>query len=275
MIADATAWMDAHVRRTGAVEVFRERPWATILRAPTSDGPVWLKAPAPDTVFEVGLYALLERVVPQRILVPLAVDLERGWLLLPDGGEPADLETALPAYAELQRALAPHADALLALGVLDMRAAAMPARFDEAVACIEGGHEVAHLRSTFASWCGELAVAPGAASLDHNDLHDENVLAGPRFYDWGDAVVAHPFACLLVPYQVVPEDRRPAMRDAYLEVFSDLASHAELVATADLACRVAIVARALIWHRAVRSFPDADPNWTTAPLESLQALLDT
>ena len=41
------------------------------------------------------------------------------------------------------------------------------------------------------------------------------------------------------------------IRDAYLRVFSDLAPHAELVATLGLACRVGKVARALTWTRAV------------------------
>ncbi|MEA2125436.1 MAG: hypothetical protein QOI80_2218, partial [Solirubrobacteraceae bacterium] len=103
-----------------------------------------------------------------------------------------------------------------------------------------------------------------------------------RFYDWGDSVIAHPFASMLVGLgAVIYTDRCPPgdprilrLRDAYLEAFTDLAPHRELVTTLELACRVAKVARALVWHRAVRAFPDADPNWTTAPLESLESVLD-
>ena len=40
-------------------------------------------------------------------------------------------------------------------------------------------------------------------------------------------------------------------RDAYLGEFRDLGPHAELVATLELACRVAKVARALTWERAL------------------------
>ena len=44
-------------------------------------------------------------------------------------------------------------------------------------------------------------VRRSSASLDHGDLHGNNVLVasgdGPiRLFDWGDAVVAHPFATL-------------------------------------------------------------------------------
>jgi hypothetical protein len=264
-----TEWVDARLAeaglsRTGALERFRERPWATVWHADTAGGPFWLKAPNAENRFEVGLYALLVRVVPDHVLAPLGVDVERGWLLLPDAGPACtDLLPALPRYAALQRALAPHVDELLALGVADMRPHVMPQRLDEAVEAIAGGEQVLPARERYVAWCEELAAAPGGASLDHNDLHDRNVLASGRFYDWGDSVVAHPFASLLVPLEVTKGD--PRARDAYLDCFADLAPHAELVRIADLACRVARVARALVWHR-------ADPRGD-APLHTLRSLL--
>jgi hypothetical protein len=293
-------WLDACLaaagrERTGPVQTVRERPWATIRRAPTTAGTVWVKQCSAANAFEAGLYALLQDVSPQRILVPLGVDLERGWLLLPDGGTPladlaggeariAALVRILPQYAELQRALAPRVDDLLGLGIADMRPAAMPARYEEALVKIGMPPPVGAER--FAGWCDELAAAPGDASLDHNDLHGDNMLPDPdgsvRFYDWGDAVVAHPFASMLMGLGVIryihgcPDDdpRITWPRDAYLEAFSDLAPHAELVHALELACRVAKVARALVWHRAVEAFPDADPQWADAPAESLTALAD-
>jgi hypothetical protein len=252
---------DAGLARTGDLVLLRERPWATVWYAETTGGRVWLKAPNAANRFEVGLYSLLERVVPDHVLAPLGVDVERGWLLLPDAGPCCtDLRPALPRYAELQRALAPHVDELLALGVADMRPHVMPQRFDEAVALIAGGREVLPARERYVAWCEELAAAPGDATIDHNDLHDRNVLASGRFYDWGDSVVAHPFASLLVPLEI-----DPGLRDAYLDGFSDLAPHAELARIAELACRVALVARALVWHR-------ADPHGD-APLHTLRSLL--
>ena len=61
-------------------------PWSAVLRIPTGDGTVWMKASAPTTAFEVPMYAVLARVAPERILIPIAADPERAWLLLPDGG---------------------------------------------------------------------------------------------------------------------------------------------------------------------------------------------
>ena len=86
-----TAWLDEQlvasaIERTGPVHQPRVRPWATVLTAPTTAGPLWLKACAPRTGFEVGLYQLLHRTVPDGVLAPLAADPARGWLLLSDGG---------------------------------------------------------------------------------------------------------------------------------------------------------------------------------------------
>jgi hypothetical protein len=269
--------------------------------APTTGGPVWLKAPGPGTVFEVALYELLGKVVPQRIPLPIAVDVDRGWVLLPDGGPTlhsrldeldlvAALVTVLPQYGQLQRDLAPHVDELVSVGVADMRPAIMPARFDEAVAVVEARSArpvtaVREMRATYVDWCARLGESRVAASIDHNDLHPSNIFYTgdqARFYDWGDSVVAHPFASMLVTLAVVrmqlgagADDTavtRP--RDAYLEVWSDLAPHAELVAEQELACWVGKVARALTWDRALRTQGhDQAGEFADAPFQNLTALL--
>ncbi|HSO55823.1 MAG TPA: aminoglycoside phosphotransferase family protein [Actinomycetes bacterium] len=232
---EAEAWLDQQlaangIQRVGEVTQPHLRPWATVLRAPTTRGVVWLKAAGAETAFEVELYGLLERVVPERILVPIARDAERGWMLLPDGGrrlgerlDELDLVEAmaevLPGYGQLQRDLGPHTDELLGLGIADMRAAVMPRRFEEAVAAVgryvgrhgnEGDRETLRraeaMAGRFQGWCQRLGGAAVGASLDHNDLHFWNVFvdegAGSvgrvRFYDWGDSVVAHPFASMLL-----------------------------------------------------------------------------
>ena len=301
---DAVSWLDqqlaaAGLNRTGEVTQPRLRPWGTVLEAPTNRGTVWLKAPGPNTVFEVELYQLLRRVTPVWVLPPLGVDLERGWVLLPDGGQNLgecldDIDIVdvfvviLQQYAQFQRTLMAYVGDLLACGVADMRPALMPQRFDEAAAVarqyVEGHGDAADralldraiaTRNTFERWCDRLAGATITASLDHNDLHPWNVFADEqvtlrranpvKFYDWGDSVVAHPFSSMLLGLGflsqhlgVGPDD--PAVvrpRDAYLEVFSDLASHAELVDELEAACWVAKVARVLTWDRALQS-PDGE-----------------
>jgi hypothetical protein len=317
-VTERTAWVDgrlarAGIERTGELERYRDRPWAAVYQAPTSAGTVWLKIAGRATAFEAPLYELLAEVAPERILTPLGLDPKRGWILLPDGGPSlgSELEgeqlldalvTVLPRYAELQRTLAPWTERMLAAGVPDMRPAAMPQRFEEALAGTaryvdEVGLEadrgawqrIAALRPEIDEWATRLGRLPGGASVDHNDLHPWNVLAAedggfdrPRFYDWGDSVVAHPFASMLLPLGFVERtllrssaDRSPVrrVRDAYLEPFSDLAPHADLVDTLELACRLGKVARALTWLRALTDADVIEERWAPAPLETLASLL--
>jgi Ser/Thr protein kinase RdoA (MazF antagonist) len=179
----------------------------------------------------------------------------------------------------------------------------MPGRFEEALDAArayldasgteeerERLERITELREAVAGWSARLGELPGTATIDHNDLHPWNMLVGEggelrgvRFYDWGDSVVAHPFASMLIPLGFVERrlletssDRRPLLRvrDAYLDGFRDLATHPELVETLEVACRLARVARALTWTRALAGQKGpADERWASAPLESLTALL--
>ena len=297
--APLIAWLDqrladAGLTRTGDVEERSVRPWATVRRVSTSARPVWLKTTGPEVAFEAGLYELLVRVVPERVLTPLGVDVERGWVLLPDGGQSLGerldaservdaLAAALPRYAQLQRDLAPHVEELLALGVRDMRPDAMPVRFEEALDAVRGRADVTRIeamRDTVAAWSARLAESPVPPSIDHNDLHAWNILGAGnavRFYDWGDAVVAHPFATMLaLGWFPMEEPDVVRLRDAYLEPFGDLAPHARLVEELELACRLGKIARALTWHRAVSSSGpgEVEERWLSGPAESLLSLLE-
>ncbi|MEJ2862884.1 aminoglycoside phosphotransferase family protein [Actinomycetospora flava] len=277
------AWIATATGLHPAGEVVqRHRAWSTVLRVPTADGPVWLKEPAPGMASEVGLHALLARVAPDAVATPLAVDLEHHRLLLPDtgpsvrddGADPsAAMTAALARYADLQRRVAPHLDAMRALGVPDASPAALPARYDEALAAIGGHGDRARVRR----WSEELdGTAP--STVDHQDLHVGNVLRDGRFADWGDAVLAHPFASLLVALgslrrtlhvsETDPAITRP--RDAYLEVYSDLGTREELRARAETACRAGVIARALTWQRGAAG----DPRFVDTPREVLDLVGD-
>ena len=111
------------------------------------------------------------------------------------------------------------------------------------------------------------------ASIDHNDLHAWNILDGARFYDWGDAWWPTPSPACSAAWgsRPIPAEAVPGVRDAYLEGFAEYGSHEDLVAELELACRVAKVARALTWHRAVA---DTGGEHADAPREALASLLD-
>jgi hypothetical protein len=244
---------------------------------------------------------LLQKVASSWIVSPIALDVERGWLLLPDGGttlwasgnDPVEgMVLVLPQYAQLQRELMPHVPSLLSAGVADMRAPIMLQRFDEAMAAVSRRArpqdkdvlaKIAARRDVVGGWCEQLAAASIPASLDHNDLHTKNVFVDgsqARFYDWGDSVVAHPFASMIVGLKgmtlmhgfAAGDPVMLRLRDAYLEAFSDLGPRKELVEQMDLACRVGMIARTLVWERALLS-AGGRSDFETAPLDTLRSVL--
>src|SRR5262249_7161314 len=136
----------------------------------------------------------------------------------------------------------------------------------------------------FHGWCERLAAASTLASLDHNDVHPWNVFASGAgdgsdalFYDWGDSVVSHPFASLIVPLRFLCQELRvdeadsrvQRVKSAYLSAFADLAAPSELAQQAELACRVGLAARCITWHRAVQALGSAESELARAPFETL------
>ncbi len=252
--------------QTGPIDVIKDRPWSMVAKVPTADGTLWFKENRAGTRFEAGLLCALARWAPDDVITPIAVDAARGWSLLPDGGAPlrdldprpdaAHWERMLAGHADLQRRLAGRVLDMLAFGVPDHRPHAIMAQFDR----LPVPAAVAKLRPRWSDLCDELAASPIPASLQHDDLHDGNVFASGRFFDWGDANVGHPFSVLLVAMRVAAQrldavalDR---IRDAYLDVWSDLATGEELRRHAYVATEVGKIGRALAWNRALATEAD-------------------
>ncbi|MFJ9429346.1 aminoglycoside phosphotransferase family protein [Streptomyces sp. NPDC101490] len=294
---EALGWagreLAAHGRTATGPREVRVRPWSVLVRFRTGEGErdaAWLKAGAPANSFEAGLSEALAEWVPQDVMAPLAVDAERGWTLLPDGGPlfrkvldagaagPAEWAAAVGRYARTQRRLLPYADRMVGLGVPGARTRDLPEVFD---ALVEGNPlfdaaERAALRgrrSLLVDWCAELDAYGVPDSLDHCDLHDGQILAPApgrfTFFDWGDACVAHPFGSLLVPVRAVAERYGPGavapLVEAYLEPWADLGPSAgELRGAALLAVRLAALGRAGSWFRLFPGTPLADSREASA-----------
>ncbi|MEV0715883.1 phosphotransferase [Asanoa sp. NPDC050611] len=297
--AAAEAWIADHLDEpvTGPIELTRVRPWSVSLRVPTARGPFWFKANTFGCRYEAALASALAWWAPGSVLVPVAIDADRGWLLTADAGPilresaptPDDWAALLATYGELQRTLAPRADEMTGLGVPDVRPAALPGLLadllaDPAVRADLGAARLAAVQGVapaFADWCAELASDGLGASLQHDDLHDGNVFTSGRFFDWGDASVAHPFGTLLVTLSSAGYafDLKPGapellrLRDAYLSGWPG--DPAALRRSATLACRVTRVSRALSWRRALdRSALPLDDDVRTAPAEWLAELTE-
>ncbi|MET7288019.1 aminoglycoside phosphotransferase family protein [Streptomyces sp. NPDC005573] len=284
--SDALGWvadrLAGHGLRTSGPLRVRLRPWSVLVRVPVAGrGAVWFKANPPASAFEAPLTAALARWVPEHVLEPLAVDAARGWSLLPDGGDlfkdvlerdaagPDAWEDLLRRYATMQVALVPHADALAELGVQRIRTAELMLCFDELLdgntsLSTEERARLVALGPRVADWCAELAAVGVPDSLDHADLH-EGQLFSPApgrytFFDWGDAVVSHPFCSLRIPAMRARERHGDAvvarLRDAYLEPWTGPGrTTGELRRAMSLAWRLGALGRARAWGRV---FPGQD-----------------
>ncbi|MCX4967463.1 aminoglycoside phosphotransferase family protein [Streptomyces sp. NBC_00654] len=307
---EQVAWRDAALgwaeheltarglRETGRRRV-RLRPWSVLVRlGVVGHGAVWFKANPPAGAFEAALISALSHWVPEHVLEPLAVDVDHGWSLLPDGGDlfrdvlnrgPADpraWEEPLRQYASMQQALIPHAEEIELLGVPSARTTALPDIFDQVIAentalqpdDLTRLHE---LRPRLVDWCMELADVGVADTLDHSDLHDGQLFnpeAGRfTFFDWGDAAVSHPFCSFLVPARTAGErygpEALPRLRDAYVEPWTGNGrTAAELRRAVTLAGRLGAIGRACSWGRL---FPGAsDTADATGAEESAKWLLE-
>jgi hypothetical protein len=142
------------------------------------------------------------------------------------------------------------------------------------------------LLPTFEAWCRELDDTPVPATVQHDDLTDDNIFVRDSdwvFLDWADASVAHPFASLVYPerhvartFGVDPEGAQVRrLRDAYLEPWTDLMMRHELSDARRIAVRVAAVGRAVAWRRALagQSRAALEPYFAGAEARWLRTLL--
>jgi hypothetical protein len=297
------------LRATGEVEQPHVRPWSTALRLGVDGGSVWLKAVGSGSAQEPPLAAALGQWVPDRVLVPFAVHPGKRLLLLPDGGPTlraaggaasiAGWERLLQNYAHLQLELVPRAAEMIALGVPDAGPLRLPGLVQDLLDdddALLAGHpdglaekvrdRVRADLGRYADTCRRLTDGGLPATLQHDDLHDANVFVGDgrhRFFDWGDAVVSHPFISLLVPLRAaaralgVPNGDAALLRlrDAYLEPWRERGSPTTLREQCDLALAAGPLQRALTWRRILRGVHPAErtewqgsvAGWTAEYLE--------
>ncbi|MDO3705755.1 aminoglycoside phosphotransferase family protein [Micromonospora sp. C28SCA-DRY-2] len=244
--AAATGWLDAVLagrgaRRTGPVSQIRHWTTSTVLRAPTTEGAVFLKAALPHLVAEPRVIAELARTWPRAVPEVLAHSAEHGWWLSADFGvqPPArDGAAALRLLARVQAATAGRTGPLEAAGcpvlTLDDLADRVPALTRRAEVWDRAGTGPGGLTGV-AMWlqdrCAELADLDLPATLTHGDLHPDNAADrpdGPLLFDWSFARVSHPLFDLAGWLHQVPEPEARRQVGAYLDGWRELASPSEL-----------------------------------------------
>lgn len=298
--AEIMAWARSQLDGPLEVTVVKSRPWARTWRLKSHDGVSFLKAAGIATHYEAPLISALHRVGPTLVAPVLATRADTGWLLLADAGGTLDQDLdggfragpwqrMLARFAQLQRVAEPLTAELIRAGVPDERPHRLFAVLHRLV------RESPHLADLteaerhalldhpqpWSDAAAELAQLPIAASVQHGDLHPGNVAIGTdglaRFFDLGDASIAHPFTTMLVPLQVARSlgaDRAQVnrLRDCYLEIFTDLAPETDLRRGLDIALRSAVLPKATAWDRALLFAPAGHP-WGRPVLEYLRDLL--
>lgn len=283
------------------------RPWSTLWRFESEQGVFFAKENCAHQSFEARLMAALSRLEPSRVVPLTAVDEERGRLLTPDQGAVLgdtigddDVDAwvrVVVAAMELQRQLAPHVDELAAAGLRRLRARDAAAYVTARTASLAAlPHEdprrlepqqaepMEDLEPRVREWA-EQVEGPGLPdAVVHNDLHAYNVFDTPeglRFFDFGDAVIMHPLAALLIPLNVMAhrldafgaDPRLWRVADAGLEVWSDVAPARELRAALPAALQLGRLGRIESWARVCATMtPDELEEYGDAAAAWLQTL---
>lgn len=280
-----TAERHGHAVR-GDIEQPHVRSWSTVFRAHTDGGDVLLKCCGPSQAHEPKLTELLASVAGAAVPTLIARHPRRDWMLLADGGAKLrdlfrgppllrEWEKVLQRYADIQIALLGRERDVLATGTPDHRLERLPslvrAILDDDTVTRRPGYDrlssedrrrVAATLPVIAARCAQLAALGIGPSIDHDDLHDGNVLRRGRrtvIFDWGDACLSHPFASLTIALRSAAHragtsnsDRRiQRLRDAYLEPFTRFAPAPRLRAAAGLGRRLGMITRAASWYRVV------------------------
>lgn len=277
-LQDARAWIGEELTRlgvvpTGGITQPHVRPWSTVLRVPVPEGDLWFKANMPSQAYEAAILSIVERGRLGPVPPLLAVDFERGWILMGDAGirlrELVARERSLrrwldllPLYARLQIEAMREVDRFVAAGVPHRRLDNLSGEYASLLDEVRGlsPEELARLRRLqpqVQEMCDELAALEIPDTIQHDDLHDGQVFVRNGDYvfaDWADSCVSHPFFTMSVTLEGQlawglddienSADIRP-FADAYLEPFSRYGQRPQLRSALATALRLGWVCRAI------------------------------
>lgn len=306
----ACGWLETQIAALGRVvhkPIIQQRAWglSCTMKVGTDLGDVYFKAVPPFMAHEGrAMQAVAERC-PQLLPPPLAVDSERGWLLMSDYGsamlhECADIsrwEGALRVFSAAQVEQAESIEYWLSLNIPDRRLGRMVEMIDPLIgSCakmLSGGSnglsesEVSALLSLsmpLKMMCARLAQFGVPNTLVHGDLGG-NILMGEdsyTFFDWTDVCVSHPFfemATISGAYfdgsalKDSPEvDAR--LRDAYLQPWTELAPMDRLVEAFETSKPLGALHQAMTYMWILTNIsPDARPELEGGLLHWVRNLL--
>ena len=298
--AEASAWMVEQLAAHGYPAT--GPPWlhqlwdiSAVLRGHSTHGDAYLKC-SPDLFrHEAAVTRALAERMPGQVPEVVAVDPDRGWLLMRDlgGAELGDQDESLwhegaAVHGRIQASWLGRTDELVGLG-LPVRSLATLAdevqRWTADTVLLDRMTEDLRWRWSAAGpalveVCRRLESLGPRPSLVHGDFHPWNVTSGPeggtRVFDWTDAAVSHPFVDLAT-YVFRTEDAavRRQLVAAYLAAWEGAAPEAVLREAAALALVVGALYQVQSYRAILPSLPraGADAGLAGADLEWIDRCL--
>jgi Phosphotransferase enzyme family len=276
------AWIAEQMARAGMPATDRSRivyqsSIGTVLRTAAADEVTFTKCPAPLFHAEARITRALASRTPD--LIPEVIDIEpaQGWLLMRDFGTrtlgeapQAEWARGLGAVARIQSTWVDGHDELLAAGAQRRPLADLIDRLPEILE-IDGLADRLS-PALLVSWPGalprlidaghELADIGLPDALLHGDLHPWNIAVGDgqlRVFDWSDAAIGPSFFDLaLFLGRADNLDLRVVMRDAYLDVWADVAPRARLERASELAMALGAIYQVMTYQTLLPALPPED-----------------
>lgn len=296
--AETAGWIDAACDAYGIERTAEPEFWPTHLGSvgaavETDAAHLVFTANAPGLAAEPAVTVTAGQLVPDRVVMPLAIDRVAGYMLSPDFGhalgEVSDSveswELAMASLAALQVSLMGQQDAFFDAGLTVVDPQFLPEQYEQALTLhvsMDANHPL-HLPPARAdklhSRLGELRAActalhagPVPLSLEHGafDLHKvitpAEVGQQGRIVHFGSAHWAHPFSSLARPLALMQEQWDCTVDDervirvlfAYLGQFSDYGTPDELFDLIGPACMIAPLAQHETWLRLLLEADDKD-----------------
>ena len=304
--AEALGWATAELAALGSSggrpDRAAARP-AVVDRAahPDRRGDAWFKATGPGPAYEGALLELFRTLGVRHVVLPITVHPARPWLLFDDAGptlratrpdghgdhdlarvgtDPRRIRARSSGRSRAhrpERRWWPRAHRTSArIGcpreldrLLDDDVAWARITPDESTAADAARIRLQAALPAIRAVAGELATAGVAATIEHGDFHGGNIVVGregDRFFDWGDAAVAHPFATLTTTFNSIAHKtgRRlddavfDRLQDAYLEAWTDVLPAAALRELAGTSRLLGCIDKALAWERSLMGLEDGE-----------------
>ncbi len=264
----ATQWIDKRLDEIGEPKHRQIEQWkaawpaSCVLRIKTPLRKLFFKAYYQKSAPESTVISMLSQNWPKHLPQVVSSDTTKRWLLMEDFGnkslESASIKKrgkALGLFAEIQRYFLQKVDLLIGMGCADMRSEVLFDRFEQLLnddSALRPGvrgelntSQIAELRAALPlirAKFEQLENSEISKTLVHSDFRGGNIALNDLdivFFDWSDAVIAHPFYSVNRYFDFIPppkgtskllwrfdpsDHRRNQLLDAYLDKWTKFGS---------------------------------------------------